>query len=161
MDEIERVPARVNAIREVLGYLGRYRGEVFVIKIDDSLLEEPLFPLLIRDVVLLHRMGIKVIIVGSGAAAHLAGVIASQTMLPVIGIPIDNPPLGGLDALLSIVQMPSGIPVATVAIDGARNAALLAVQILALGDPALLAKMLAFKARLARASRAKNRNLRR
>ncbi len=76
MDEIERVPARVNAIREVLGYLGRYRGEVFVIKIDDSLLEEPLFPLLIRDVVLLHRMGIKVVIV-PGARRSIDAALAA------------------------------------------------------------------------------------
>ncbi|MGA2865324.1 MAG: 5-(carboxyamino)imidazole ribonucleotide mutase [Verrucomicrobiota bacterium] len=107
-----------------------------------------------------RKRGVRVIIAGAGGAAHLPGVIAAATPLPVIGVPIRSNALKGLDSLLSIVQMPSGIPVATVAIDGARNAALLAVQILALGDPALLAKMLAFKARLARASRAKNRNLR-
>jgi phosphoribosylaminoimidazole carboxylase PurE protein len=83
--------------------------------------------------------GIKVILVGAGAAAHLAGVIASQTLLPVIGVPIDATPLHGLDALLSTVQMPGGIPVATMAIGkaGAKNAALLAVRILALEDTAL------------------------
>lgn len=90
--------------------------------------------------------GIKVIIVGAGAAAHLAGVIASQTLLPVIGIPIDNSPLGGLDALLSIVQMPGGIPVGTMAIGkaGARNAALMAVRILSLEDEALREKLNAY-----------------
>jgi 5-(carboxyamino)imidazole ribonucleotide mutase len=106
-----------------------------------------------------RKRGVRVIIAGAGGAAHLPGVIAAATPLPVIGVPMRSNALKGLDSLLSIVQMPSGIPVATVAIDGARNAALLAVQILALGDPALQAKMLAFKARLARASRAKNRNL--
>ena len=83
--------------------------------------------------------GVKVIIVGAGAAAHLAGVIASQTPLPVIGVPIEATPLGGLDALLSTVQMPGGIPVATMAIGkaGAKNAALTAVRILALEDKKL------------------------
>ena len=90
--------------------------------------------------------GIKVIIVGAGAAAHLAGVIASQTLLPVIGIPIDTSPLGGFDALLSIVQMPAGIPVATMAIGkaGARNAALMAVRILSLEDDDLREKLNAY-----------------
>jgi len=84
-----------------------------------------------------HRRGVKVIIVGAGAAAHLAGVIAAQTPLPVIGVPLDATSLGGLDALLSTLQMPGGIPVATMAIGkaGAKNAALLAVRILALEDP--------------------------
>jgi phosphoribosylaminoimidazole carboxylase PurE protein len=83
--------------------------------------------------------GIKIIIVGAGAAAHLAGVIASHTTLPVIGVPIDATPLGGVDALLSTVQMPGGIPVATMAIGkaGAKNAALFAVRILALEDDGL------------------------
>ena len=85
--------------------------------------------------------GVRIIIVGAGAAAHLAGVIASQTHLPVIGVPIDATSLRGLDALLSTVQMPSGIPVATVAIDGASNAAMLAVQILAVEDKALYEKL--------------------
>jgi 5-(carboxyamino)imidazole ribonucleotide mutase len=89
----------------------------------------------------------------------LPGVTAAYTPLPVIGVPINTKNLKGLDSLLSIVQMPSGIPVATVAIDGARNAGLLAVQIIAAGDPALQSKMLEFKARLAEDSRAKNRNL--
>lgn len=105
-----------------------------------------------------HRRGLRVIIAGAGGAAHLPGVTAAFTPLPVIGVPILGA-LKGLDSLLAIVQMPSGVPVATVAINGARNAGLLAVQILAVGDPALQKKYLAFKARLAAESRAKNRNL--
>lgn len=103
--------------------------------------------------------GLRVIIAGAGGAAHLPGVAAAFTTLPVIGVPIESKALKGLDSLLSIVQMPSGIPVATVAIGGARNAGLLALQILAVGDAALQKKLLAFKARLATDSRAKNRNL--
>lgn len=103
--------------------------------------------------------GLRVIIAGAGGAAHLPGVAAAFTTLPVIGIPIESKSLKGLDSLLSIVQMPSGIPVATVAIGGARNAGLLAAQILAVGNPALQKKLLAFKAHLAEESRAKNRNL--
>ena len=83
------------------------------------------------------RRGVKVFVVGAGAAAHLAGVVAAHTTLPVIGVPIDSSALKGLDALLSTVQMPPGIPVATVAVDGARNAGLLAARILALHDPDL------------------------
>lgn len=96
--------------------------------------------------------GIKVIIVGAGLAAHLPGVIASQTLLPVIGVPIEGSPLGGLDALLSIVQMPGGIPVATMAIGkaGARNAALMAVRILALEDDQLREKLLTYIENMAR-----------
>ena len=93
--------------------------------------------------------GLKVVIAAAGAAAHLAGVLAGRTVLPVIGVPLAGTPLGGLDALLSTVQMPSGVPVATVAIGGARNAALLAVQILATGDAALRERYRAYKARLA------------
>ena len=103
--------------------------------------------------------GLRVIIAGAGGAAHLPGVAAAFTILPVIGVPIESKALKGLDSLLSIVQMPSGIPVATVAIDGARNAGLLAVQILAVADAALQKKLVAFKARLAEESRAKNRKL--
>ncbi len=89
------------------------------------------------------KKGIQVIIVGAGAAAHLAGVIASHTLLPVIGVPIDATSLKGLDALFSTVQMPGGIPVATMAIGkaGAKNAALLAVRILALGDKRLTGQL--------------------
>jgi 5-(carboxyamino)imidazole ribonucleotide mutase len=106
-----------------------------------------------------QKRGLRVIIAGAGGAAHLPGVTAAYTPLPVIGVPMESKALKGLDSLLSIVQMPSGIPVATVAIGGARNAGLLAVQVLAVGDAALLRKVLAFKARLARESRAKNRKL--
>lgn len=90
--------------------------------------------------------GVRIIIAGAGAAAHLAGVIASQTTLPVIGVPIEATPLGGLDALLSTLQMPGGIPVATMAIGkaGAKNAALMAVRILALTDKNLGKKMDAY-----------------
>ena len=106
-----------------------------------------------------QQRGLRVIIAGAGGAAHLPGVTAAYTTLPVIGVPMESKALKGLDSLLSIVQMPSGIPVATVAIGGARNAGLLAVQILAVGDTALQKKFLAFKARLAEESRAKNRKL--
>src|SRR5512137_1789371 len=106
-----------------------------------------------------HGRGLRVIIAGAGGAAHLPGVAAAFTILPVIGVPIESKALKGLDSLLSIVQMPSGIPVATVAIGGARNAGLLAVQIMAVGDAALQRKLVKFKARLAKESRAKNRKL--
>ena len=89
--------------------------------------------------------GIGVIIAGAGGAAHVAGVVAGMTTIPVIGVPIRTQMMGGLDSLLSIVQMPSGIPVATVAINGARNAALLAVQILALSCHELSVKLDAFR----------------
>ncbi len=91
--------------------------------------------------------GIKVIIAGAGMAAHLCGVIAAMTTIPVIGVPI-NASLDGMDALLAIVQMPPGIPVATVAINGAQNAAILAAQIIATGDPELAQKLKAFKENL-------------
>ena len=87
--------------------------------------------------------GVEVIIAAAGAAAHLGGVVASYTTLPVIGIPINATPLGGMDALLSFVQMPGGIPVATMAINGAKNAALFAIQILATAHPELVAKLAA------------------
>jgi 5-(carboxyamino)imidazole ribonucleotide mutase len=106
-----------------------------------------------------QQRGLRVIIAGAGGAAHLPGVTAAYTTLPVIGVPMESKALKGLDSLLSIVQMPSGIPVATVAIGGARNAGLLAVQILAVSDTALQKKLVRFKARLAQESRAKNRKL--
>lgn len=95
--------------------------------------------------------GVRVFIVGAGAAAHLAGVVAAHTTLPVIGVPIDSSPLSGFDALLSTVQMPPGVPVATVAVGkaGATNAGVLAAQILALGDPDLARRLEAYKAKLA------------
>jgi 5-(carboxyamino)imidazole ribonucleotide mutase len=107
-----------------------------------------------------HRGGLRVLIAGAGGAAHLAGVVAALTPLPVIGVPIESKSLKGLDSLLSMVQMPTGVPVATVAIGAARNAGLLAVQILAVGDTKLRAKYLEFKKRLADESRAKNAKLR-
>jgi 5-(carboxyamino)imidazole ribonucleotide mutase len=103
--------------------------------------------------------GLKTIIAGAGGAAHLAGVVASFTTLPVIAVPIETKVAGGLDSLLSMVQMPSGVPVATVAIGGARNAGLLAVQIIATGDANLAGQLVAFKAKLAAESRAKNEKL--
>ena len=94
-----------------------------------------------------RERGLRVIIAGAGGAAHLAGVIAGLTTLPVIGVPVRSKTLDGLDSLLSIVQMPSGIPVATVAINGSKNAALLAIQMLALNDELLLAKLEDFRRR--------------
>jgi 5-(carboxyamino)imidazole ribonucleotide mutase len=105
------------------------------------------------------RRGLKVIIAGAGGAAHLPGVTAAFTTLPVIGVPIESKSLKGLDSLLSIVQMPPGVPVATVGIGAARNAGLLAVQILAVGDAKLQAALDPFKMKLAEESRAKNKNL--
>src|ERR671916_744126 len=95
--------------------------------------------------------GVKVFIVGAGAAAHLAGVVAAHSTLPVIGVPIDSSALKGLDALLSTVQMPPGVPVATVSIGkpGATNAGVLAAQILALADPATAQRLIAYKKKLA------------
>src|SRR5438067_5812718 len=102
-----------------------------------------------------HERGLKVIIAGAGGAAHLPGMVAAHSPLPVIGVPVQSRALSGLDSLLSIVQMPPGVPVATVAIGGAANAGLLAVQILAAHDPDLLARVLQYKEELAAASRAK------
>lgn len=93
--------------------------------------------------------GVKVIIAGAGMAAHLAGVVAAKFPLPVIGVPIKSESLDGIDALLSTMQMPSGIPVATVAINGAKNAGLLAVQILATSDKSLEEKLVDYKNKLA------------
>lgn len=98
----------------------------------------------------LRDRGFAAVIAAAGGAAHLAGVVAAFTTLPVIGVPVKSKSLEGLDSLLSMVQMPSGIPVAVVAIDGAKNAALLAVEILAVTDPELRAKMDGFRAEQAR-----------
>ena len=98
-----------------------------------------------------RERGIGVIIAGAGGAAHVAGVVAGMTTVPVIGVPIRTQALGGLDSLLSIVQMPGGVPVATMAINGSKTAALLAVQILALSDPGLLAKLETFRQNQTRA----------
>jgi len=92
-----------------------------------------------------HKKGYKIIIAGAGGAAHLPGMVASLTPLPVIGVPVQVGKLKGLDALLSIVQMPKGIPVATVAIDNSRNAGLLALRMLANSDALLLQKIIAFQ----------------
>jgi 5-(carboxyamino)imidazole ribonucleotide mutase len=113
------------------------------------------FPVLEKAKALLFRYaetaagrGIRVIVAGAGGAAHLPGMLAAKTQLPVIGVPIPTQHLGGLDSLLSIVQMPRGIPVATVAIGSAENAALLAAAILALGDTALAGRLAAWRAAL-------------
>ena len=106
-----------------------------------------------------HKRGLRVIIAGAGGAAHLPGMVASHTPLPVIGVPVQSKSLNGLDSLLSIVQMPAGIPVATVAIGGAENAGLLAVAILGAGDEAMRRKITAYKKRLAGKARAANRRL--
>ncbi len=100
--------------------------------------------------------GIEVIIAGAGGAAHLPGMVAAATPLPVIGVPVPLARLDGLDALLSIVQMPAGVPVATVAIGGGRNAGLLAVRILASSDPQLRVRVVAFQNELAEGVRAKD-----
>ncbi len=100
--------------------------------------------------------GIEVIIAGAGGAAHLPGMVASATPLPVIGVPVPLAPLDGLDSLLSIVQMPAGVPVATVSIGGGRNAGLLAVRILASSDPQLRRRVMAFQNELAEGVRAKD-----
>ena len=126
------------------------------------------------DVVSAHRMpremieygataaerGLRVIIAGAGGAAHLPGMLASVTPLPVIGVPVPLKNLSGLDSLLSIVQMPAGIPVATVAVGGARNAGLLAVRILGAADAGLRAQLISFAGRLADQARAKGAALR-
>jgi 5-(carboxyamino)imidazole ribonucleotide mutase len=126
------------------------------------------------DVVSAHRMphemisygtaaagrGLRVIIAGAGGAAHLPGMLAAVTPLPVIGVPVPLAHLDGLDSLLSIVQMPAGIPVATVAVGGARNAGLLAVRILAVGDQALRERMVAFQEQLRHTAQGKGAALR-
>ncbi|HEY2519937.1 MAG TPA: 5-(carboxyamino)imidazole ribonucleotide mutase [Streptosporangiaceae bacterium] len=126
------------------------------------------------DVVSAHRMpremvdyggraaerGLRVIIAGAGGAAHLPGMLAAVTPLPVIGVPVPLKHLDGMDSLLSIVQMPAGVPVATVSIGGARNAGLLAVRILAAADPGLRQRMTDFQGQLAATARAKGEALR-
>ena len=108
-----------------------------------------------------QKRGLKILIAAAGAAAHLAGVIAANTTLPVIGVPMGTSSLNGLDALLSTVQMPGGIPVATMAIDkaGAMNAAIFAAEILGLSDPAIAQKLVEHKAELARTVEEKNARL--
>ena len=103
--------------------------------------------------------GLKVIIAAAGGAAHLPGVTAAHTVLPVIGVPIFSKALQGVDSLLSIVQMPSGVPVATVAIDGSKNAALLAVQIIGVGDKEVSKKLTSYKEKMKQDSMKKNEKL--
>jgi phosphoribosylaminoimidazole carboxylase PurE protein len=111
-----------------------------------------------RDAV---RRGMKAIIVGAGGASHLAGIIAAETILPVIGVPIDNSPLRGIDSLLSTVQMPSGVPVATMAVGkaGAVNAAIYAAEIIATSNKAMAKKLVTFKQELERSVVAKSEKL--
>ena len=106
-----------------------------------------------------EKRGLKVIIAAAGGAAHLPGVTAAHTTLPVIGVPIKSKALNGIDSLLSIVQMPPGVPVATVSIDGAKNAALLAIQIIALSDTDLNKKLKEYKEKTEIESMAKNENV--
>lgn len=107
-----------------------------------------------------HTRGLKAIIACAGGAAHLPGMVAAATPLPVIGIPRALKELDGMDSLLSIVQMPGGVPVATVSIGGAKNAGLLAVRILSAGDPALVDKMVAYQDTMRREAEAKDEKLR-
>lgn len=104
-------------------------------------------------------LGVKVIVAGAGGAAHLAGVVAALTTLPVIGVPILGKSFNGLDSLLSMVQMPSGIPVATMAVNGSKNAGILAAKILALNDPELNQKLVKYQQKLAQAVSDKNDQL--
>jgi len=108
-----------------------------------------------------HQRGLRVLVAGAGGAAHLPGMLAAVTPLPVIGVPVPLRTLDGMDSLLSIVQMPAGVPVATMAIGGARNAGLLAVRILAATDADLQARMLDFQRELEASARAKGASLRR
>ncbi len=106
-----------------------------------------------------HTRGLRVIIAGAGGAAHLPGMVASMSPLPVIGVPVESKTLKGLDSLLSIAQMPAGVPVASVAIGGSMNAGLLAVEIIAQSDQKLQANIIKYKSNMAKDSRAKNKNL--
>jgi 5-(carboxyamino)imidazole ribonucleotide mutase len=144
----------------LVGVVGGSRSDFPVLEEAVAVLEELDVPCELR-VVSAHRTpdhlfryaeeaagrGVRVIVAGAGGAAHLPGMLAAKTALPVIGVPIPTKHLGGLDSLLSIVQMPRGIPVATVAIGNAANAGLLAAAILALGDPALAERLAAWRAR--------------
>lgn len=143
----------------IVGVVGGSRSDFPILEKASALLEMLEVPCELR-VVSAHRTpdalfryaeaaagrGMKVIIAGAGGAAHLPGMLASKTPLPVIGVPIPTQHLGGLDSLLSIVQMPRGIPVATVAIGNAENAAILAIEILALSDAALASRLAEYRA---------------
>ncbi len=149
----------VQADRPRVGIVGGSRSDFPVLERAAALLTELGIPNELR-VVSAHRTpdlmfdyaasaidrGLEVIIAGAGGAAHLPGMIAAKTRLPVIGVPIPTQHLGGLDSLLSIVQMPRGVPVATVAIGNAENAALLAARIVALGDPTVRERLIAYRA---------------
>jgi 5-(carboxyamino)imidazole ribonucleotide mutase len=155
----EATVADKGGARPLVGVVGGSRSDFPTLEKATALLEMLEVPCELR-VVSAHRSpdhlfryaetaagrGIKVIVAGAGGAAHLPGMLAAKTILPVIGVPIATQHLGGLDSLLSIVQMPRGIPVATVAIGNAENAAILAVEILALGDPALATRLAAYRA---------------
>jgi 5-(carboxyamino)imidazole ribonucleotide mutase len=146
-------------IAPLVGVVGGSRSDFPVLEKATALLEMLDVPCELR-VVSAHRTpdhlfryaesaagrGIRVIIAGAGGAAHLPGMVAAKTLLPVIGVPIPSQHLGGLDSLLSIVQMPRGVPVATVAIGNAENAALLAIEILALSDSALAGRLADYRA---------------
>jgi phosphoribosylaminoimidazole carboxylase PurE protein len=148
----------------LIGVIGGSRSDFPILEAAVEVLEELEVPSELR-VLSAHRTpdqlldyadtaagrGIRVIIAGAGGAAHLAGVIAAKTQLPVIGVPMPTEHLGGLDSLLSMVQMPKGVPVATVAIGNARNAGLLAAQILALSDDALAGRLAAWRSRMTQA----------
>lgn len=134
----------------------------FGITFDIKVLSAHRTPELVREYVLdSDKKGVKVFIAGAGSAAHLAGVIAAHTIKPVIGVPIDSSPLQGFDALLSTVQMPAGIPVATVAVgkSGARNAGILAAQIIGVADAGMASKLTAFKKKMVDGVVAKNQSL--
>lgn len=145
--------------RPLVGIVGGSRSDFPVLERAQAVLAELEVPCELR-VVSAHRTpdhlfayaetaearGVRVIVAGAGGAAHLPGMLAAKTQLPVIGVPVPTQSLGGLDSLLSIVQMPRGVPVATVAIGNAENAALLAASILALSDPALAARLRARRA---------------
>ncbi len=145
--------------RPLVGIVGGSRSDFPVLERAQAVLAELGVPCELR-VVSAHRTpdhlfayaetaearGVRVIVAGAGGAAHLPGMLAAKTQLPVIGVPVPAPGLGGLDSLLSIVQMPRGVPVATVAIGNAENAALLAASILALSDPALAERLRARRA---------------
>ena len=136
--------------------------EEFGIGCDIQVLSAHRSPELVSEFAMNARgKGIQVIIAGAGGAAHLAGVVAAHTTLPVIGVPIPSSPLAGFDSLLSTVQMPAGIPVATVAVGkaGARNAGILAAQIMALSDSALAKRLVEFKKKLSDGVKEKNAKL--
>jgi 5-(carboxyamino)imidazole ribonucleotide mutase len=151
-------------VQPVVGVVGGSRSDFPILEAAVTVLAELDVPAELR-VVSAHRTpdrlfayaetaaarGIRVIIAGAGGAAHLPGMLAAKTLVPVIGVPIPTEHLGGLDSLLSIVQMPKGIPVATVAIGNAQNAGLLAAAILALSDDALAARLAAWRERLTQA----------